>query len=90
MDFSELLQRRLKQKGTTKYAIARALAKAEGKGRGPTTFSTRVSKVIDDPKGRIFRNLQEIVKLLDGEIIIRWKDEKVVRSKTEITEEVIE
>ncbi len=90
MDFSELLKHRIKQKGTTKYAIARALAEAEGKGRGPTTFSTRVAKVVADPKGRIFRNLEEVVKLLDGEIVIRWKDEKVVRSKTEITEEVIE
>ncbi|NEP59021.1 MAG: hypothetical protein F6K31_18695 [Symploca sp. SIO2G7] len=90
MDFSELLKHRIKQKGTSKYAIAKALAEAEGKGRGPTTFNTRVGKVINDPKGRIFRNLEEIVRLLDGEIVIRWKDEKVVRSRTEFTEEVIE
>ena len=90
MDFSELLKRRIKQKGTSKYAIAKALADAEGQGRKATTFNTRVTKVVNDPKGRVFRNLEEIVKLLDGEIVIRWKDEKVVRSKTEITEEVID
>ena len=90
MDFSELLKHRIQQKGTSKYAIAKALAEAEGKGRQATTFSTRVTKVVNDPKGRIFRNLEEIVRLLDGEIVIRWKDEKVVRSEIEITEEVIE
>lgn len=76
MELSEVLEERLKEKGVTKYAIAKQLAEAEGKGKAPTAFTTRVGKIIADPKGRVFSNLEEIVKLLGGEIYIRWTDTK--------------
>lgn len=76
MELSEALEKRLEEKGVTKYAIAKQLAEAEGKGKAPTAFTTRVGKIIADPKGRVFSNLEEVVKLLGGEIYIRWTDTK--------------
>ena len=76
MQLSEVLEQRLKEKGLTKYAIAKHLAESEGKGKDPRAFTTRVGKVIKDPKGRVFANLEQIVNLLGGEIVIRWTDVK--------------
>ena len=74
----EILKARLEELGLTKYAIAKQIAEKEGKPANALT--TRISKTINDPKSRVFSNVEEVVKILGGEIVIRWHnvDEKVV------------
>lgn len=74
MDLSDILEKRLKEKGLTRYKLAQKLAELEGAGKDPTAYSTKVGKVISDPKNRVFHNVEQIVHLLDGEIIVRWTD----------------
>ena len=69
----ELLQQRLEEKGLTKYAIAKAMADAEGSGKPATNYTTKVTKLLETPEARVFSGLKELVELLDGEIVIRWK-----------------
>ncbi|NEQ53027.1 MAG: hypothetical protein F6K11_23285 [Leptolyngbya sp. SIO3F4] len=87
---SELLQARLEQQGKTKYSLAKAMAAADGKGKPATSFSSKVAKILEAPESRVFKGVKELIELLDGEIIIRWKDEKVIQSTTEFTEEAID
>ncbi|MEM9091289.1 MAG: hypothetical protein AAGC93_21425 [Cyanobacteria bacterium P01_F01_bin.53] len=70
---SELLQARLKEQGITKYSLAKAMADADGKGKPATNFSSKVSKILEYPEARVFEGVQELVELLDGEIIIKWR-----------------
>ncbi|MEM9093179.1 MAG: hypothetical protein AAGC93_31185 [Cyanobacteria bacterium P01_F01_bin.53] len=72
-ELSKLLKDRLEQQGLTKYAIAKAMAEADGSGKAPTNFSTKVSKILESPESRVFEGVKELVELLDGEIVIRWK-----------------
>ena len=53
----------------------------DGSGKAPNQYTSRLAKVFDDPKGRIFANLEEVIKALGGEIVIRWTDttDQVVR-----------
>ncbi|MBE9067905.1 hypothetical protein IQ260_14725 [Leptolyngbya cf. ectocarpi LEGE 11479] len=87
---SKLLKDRFEKQGKTKYALAKAMAEADGTGKSATNFTSKVTNTLEAPEARVFRGVKEMVELLGGEIVIRWKDEKVVRSKTEITEEVID
>ena len=74
MELSEMLQERLKQRDLTKYALAKILAEMDGSGKPPSQYTSRLAKVFDDPRGRIFGNLEEVIQALGGEIIIRWTD----------------
>jgi len=69
----EVLEERLKELGISRYELAKLVAEKRGKKR-VTDVSTTVSNVIDDPENRRYKSLAEVVSLLDGEIIIRWKN----------------
>lgn len=70
---SNLLKARLEEVGTTKYKLAKAMAEADGQGKPVTSFSAKVSKTLANPEARVFENVQKLVELLDGEIVIRWR-----------------
>ena len=72
-ELAQLLQDRLKEQDLTKYAIAKAMAQADGQGKPATNYSNKVTKILEDPENRVFGGLKELVELLDGEIVIRWK-----------------
>lgn len=81
MELSEMLEDRLKERELSKYALAKILSEMDGSGKAPNQYTSRLAKVFDDPKGRIFANLEEVIKALGGEIVIRWTDttDQVVR-----------
>ena len=72
-ELSDILQARLKEKGLTKYAIAKALSEIDGKGKPVTSYTTKVNKIMDSPESRVFEGLKQVIELLDGEVIIRWR-----------------
>ncbi|NEP56248.1 MAG: hypothetical protein F6K31_04390 [Symploca sp. SIO2G7] len=74
MNLSELLEARLEEQGITKFALAKKIAEVEGPNKNPRSYTSRIAKLMADPKGRIFSNLEQVVKLLGGEIIIRWNN----------------
>ena len=73
----EILQERLQKLGISKYAIAKELA---GPGGNPKALTTRIGKTMTDPKNRVFSNVEDVIKAMGGEIVIRWTsmDEHVV------------
>jgi hypothetical protein len=74
MELSDVLNERLRQRELTKYALAKILAEMDGSGKAPNQYTSRLAKVFDDPKGRIFANLEEVIKALGGRVVIEWTD----------------
>ncbi|MEO0644801.1 MAG: hypothetical protein AAFZ17_01395 [Cyanobacteria bacterium J06650_10] len=66
----DLLDERLKYLGITKYEVAKRVAKVRGKKVGDVTSS--VANVLSGPERRRFDNLAEVIRALDGEIVVRW------------------
>ena len=67
----DVLQTRLDELGITSYEVAKRVAKVRGKKVGEGTSS--VSNVISEPERRRFDNLADVVRAMDGEIVIRWR-----------------
>ena len=76
MELAEALKQRLEERGMTQYQLAKVVAKLDGTGRPPSSYTGRFAKVFEDPKGRTYKNIEEIVHALGGELIIRWADFK--------------
>ena len=75
----EILEERLAELGITPYEVARRLAENRGKGK-VTDVSTTVNNVLSSPERRRYDTLAEVIKVLGGDIVIRWHsvEEKVV------------
>lgn len=82
MEIDEALKQRLAEKGMTQYQLAKKIAKLDGTGRPPSSYTGRFAKVFgDDPKGRTYRNIEEIVRALGGRLLIEWTDTKTQELK---------
>lgn len=67
----EILNARMKALGLKPFDLAKQIAKKRGKD--PQAVSSTVLNVLKSPENRRYSNLAEIVDLLDGEIVIRWR-----------------
>ena len=74
MELSEALEKRLQAKGWSKYQLAKKLSELDGTGRPPSSYTGRFTKVFDDPKGRTYQNIEQIINALGGRLVIQWLD----------------
>lgn len=75
----KILQDRLDELGITKYELSKRIDEGRGMDKA-TSVSSIVKKIMEEPEGRRYSNVAEVVKAMGGEIVIRWHfvDEKVV------------
>ena len=76
MEINEAIEKRLKERGMTQYQLAQEVAKIDGTGRPPSSYTARFQKVFNDPKGRTYKNIEEIIQALGGRLLIEWTDTK--------------
>lgn len=74
----EILEERIKELDITPYEVAKRIA--DSKGKKVTDVSTTVNNVLSSPERRRYDKLAEVIKVLGGDIVIRWHsvEEKVV------------
>lgn len=80
---SNVLQERLKELGWTRYRLAQELAKFRGDGKEAQKLASTVTKVVNDPEKCNVSTLNDLIKALGGELIIRWQKTEVVVIDTE-------
>lgn len=73
-ELSELLKNRMESQGMTKYQIAKRLAQIDGQGKPATNYSNLVYKILESPENRVFQGLKNLIEILGGEVVIRWRD----------------
>ena len=78
MLMKDVLEARVKDLGITPYEVAKRVAKARSKE--VSTVTSSVNNVLSAPERRQYASLADVVRALDGEIVIRWRtvEEKVV------------
>lgn len=81
MELDDALKQRLEEKGMSQYQLAKEVAKLDGTGRPPSSYTGRFAKVFDDPKGRTYKNIEEIIQALGGRLLIEWTDTKTQELK---------
>lgn len=69
---NEILQGRLDELGITRYEVAKRIAESRGGKTKPGDVSSIVAKTLEEPEGRRFSNVAEVIEALGGEIVIRW------------------
>lgn len=82
MTMKDVLQERLDDLDITKYELTRRvveLRKQEGQNTTISKLSSAVAKALDEPNGRRYSAIAELVEAMGGEIVIRWKDYKEVK-----------
>ena len=74
----EILTERLEELGISRYELSRRLAAHRGLS-APTSVSTMVNNAFDNPDSRTYGNIADIIKVMGGEVVIRWHtvDERV-------------
>ena len=83
----KVLQARLDELGWTPYRLAQELDKLRGENKGAANYASTVKKVLDNPEMSRAKTLEDLIKVLGGELIIRWektKTEQVVISHEEV------
>jgi hypothetical protein len=81
----KVLQARLDELGWTHYRLAQELDKLRGENKGAANYASTVKKVIENPEMSRARTLEDLIRALGGELIIRWeKTEQVVVSYEEV------
>ena len=82
----DFLQRRMEALGLNPHAIAVRIAqrREERTGEKQNTGSIRgsVAKCINAPHKTTGRILEEVINALDGELIARWRDTKLIAQET--------
>lgn len=75
----EILEARLAELDITPYELAKRVAEKRGRKKA-TDVSTTVNSVLKSPERRRYETLAEIIKVMGGDIVIRWHsvEEKVV------------
>ncbi len=78
----EILDERLKELDWTAYKLAQEFttvrAKEEGVDKKVASFVTSVRQALARPERSSLRTIETIIKALDGELVIRWKQKKEV------------
>ncbi len=81
----KVLQDRLEQLGWTHYRLAQELDKLRGENKGAANYASTVSKVLTNPEMSRAKTLEDLIKALGGELIVRWqKTEEVVVEHEEV------
>jgi hypothetical protein len=82
MTMKEVLYERFDDLGITKYELTRRVLDLRGKPSEPTEIQrlqSAVTKALNEPYGRRYAAIAELVEAMGGEIVIRWKDYKEVK-----------
>ncbi len=88
----EILEERLKELDWTAYKLAQEFARVrneeEGIDKKATSFATSVRQALAKPEKSSLKTIETIIKALDGEIVIRWKQKaEVVTGEKEVVVE---
>ncbi|WP_272066850.1 hypothetical protein [Oscillatoria sp. CS-180] len=78
----DILQERLDELDITKYELTRRvveLRKQDGQDTTISKLSSAVTKALEEPDGRRYSAIAELVEAMDGELLVRWKDYKEVK-----------
>ncbi|MGF1566866.1 MAG: hypothetical protein ACFCVD_02125 [Nodosilinea sp.] len=78
MDMKEALALRMQRLGYTQYKVTQEICKlrAEGDEIPPVTrYNSAVGRTLQDPQKASFQAIEELVKVMGGEIIVRWHDD---------------
>jgi hypothetical protein len=78
MDIKAAMAQRMQQLGYTQYKVTQQICKlrAEGDEIPPVTrYNSAVGKSLEEPQKASFQAIEELVKVLGGEIVIRWRDD---------------
>ena len=82
---SRVLQKRLDELGWTSYRLATELDKLRGEKKGGANYASTVKKGLNNPDACMAKTLEDLVKAMGGELIIRWqKTEEVVVDPEEV------
>jgi hypothetical protein len=73
----DILQGRQQQLGLTTYAIAKAMAEKRGTGSA-SNLNSSVTNAFNEPEGRSFALIKEVIEALGGKIVIQWQEIKEV------------
>lgn len=85
----EILEDRLQELGWSPYKLAQLVSQLrsieEGKEKRVTSFVSSVRQAINNPDSSSLKTIETLIKALDGELIIRWKQkEEVVTGEREV------
>lgn len=85
----EILEDRLQELGWSPYKLAQLVSKLrskeEGKEKRVTSFVSSVRQALNNPDSSSLKTIETLIKALDGELIIRWKQkEEVVTGEREV------
>lgn len=69
---SDVLKKRLGKLDTTIYEISKKVAESRNPPKKVTDLNATVAKVFDNPEGRRWSSVQEVIEAMGGEIVIRW------------------
>jgi hypothetical protein len=79
----EVLEQRMAQLGMTQYKLTQAICelRAEGGEVPPVTrYQSSVRKALMDPQHVTYYVIEDLIKAMDGEIIIRWNNRTEARA----------
>ncbi len=78
----EILDERLKELGWSAYKLAQEVSKLrsqeEEQEKKVTSFVSSVRQALEKPDNSSLKTIETLIKALDGEIIIRWKERKEI------------
>ena len=78
----EILADRLKELRWSAYKLAqevsRLRAEEEGEEKKVTSFVSSVRQALEKPDNSSLKTIETLIKALDGELIIRWKEKKEI------------
>lgn len=85
----EILEDRLQELGWSPYKLAQLVSQLrsveEGKEKRVTSFVSSVRQALNNPDSSSLKTIETLIKALDGELIIRWKQkEEVVTGEREV------
>jgi hypothetical protein len=81
MDMKEVLAQRIAQLGYSQYRVTQEICKlrANGDEIPPVTrYNSSIIKALTDPQNVKFYVIEDLIKALGGEIIIRWHEDVTV------------
>jgi len=85
----EILEDRLKELGWSAYRLAQLVTqirtKEEGEEKKVTSFVSSVRQALHNPDSSSLKTIETLIKALDGELIIRWKQKtEVITGEREV------
>ncbi len=85
----EIFGDRLEELGWTAYRLAQEVARLrseeEGAQKKVTSFVSSVRQALDTPDTSSLKTIETLIKALDGELVIRWKERtEVITGEREV------